>query len=83
MRTTITLDDDVAAKLQAKARKSGRPFKQVVNDALRTGLALEQHAKRLPPFTIQSHQLLRLKPGFNYDKVEEIFDQLDTPLRLR
>ena len=51
---------------------------------LRTGLALEQHAKRpLPPFTIQSHQLLRLKPGSNYDKVEEIFDQLDTPLRLR
>jgi hypothetical protein len=83
MRTTLTLDDDVAAKLQAKARKSGRPFKEVVNDALRTGLALEHNAKRLPPFTIEPDQLLELKPGFNYDKAEEIFDQLDTPRRVR
>jgi len=83
MRTTITLDEDVAAKLQAKARTSGRPFKEVVNDALRTGLALDRHAKSLPPFTIEAHQLLALKPGYNYDKPEEIFDQLDTPRRPR
>jgi hypothetical protein len=32
MRTTLTLDDDIAAGLQAEARKSGHPFKVVVND---------------------------------------------------
>jgi hypothetical protein len=38
MRTTLTLDDDVAALL-ARARRARRaPLKQVVNDALRTGL---------------------------------------------
>lgn len=38
MRTTLTLDDDVVALLKQRARQTGRPFKQVVNDALRSGL---------------------------------------------
>ena len=38
MRTTLTLDDDVAALLQQAVRQTGRSFKEVVNDALRTGL---------------------------------------------
>lgn len=83
MRTTITLDDDVAAKLQAKARKSGRPFKEVVNDAIRTGLQLDRTARQIPPFTIEPRQLLRLKDGFNYDKPEDVFDRLDSPQRAR
>lgn len=32
MGTTLTLDDDVAARLQAEWRKTVRPFKTVVND---------------------------------------------------
>jgi hypothetical protein len=83
MRTTITLDDDVAAKLQLKARKGGQPFKQVVNDTLRAGLAVESQTKSLPPFKIESKQLIRLKLGPNYDKVEDVFDQLDGPGRAR
>jgi hypothetical protein len=83
VRTTITLDDDVAAKLQMRARKSGRSFKTVVNDALRTGLSVESQAKQLPPFKIKPQHVLRLKRGLNYDKLEEVFDQLDTPRRLR
>ncbi len=39
MRTTLTLDDDIAALLKREARMSGQPFKQVVNDALRRGLS--------------------------------------------
>jgi hypothetical protein len=83
MRTTITLDDDVAAKIQLKVRRSGRPFKEIVNDALRTGLAIDNQVKALPPFTIDRKHLIRLKSGYNFDKVEEVFDRLDTPRRLR
>jgi hypothetical protein len=36
MRTTITLEKDVAARLK-RLRKT-RPFKELVNDALRVGL---------------------------------------------
>ena len=38
MRTTLTLDPDVASRLQKEAAKGKRTFKQIVNDALRRGL---------------------------------------------
>ena len=43
MRTTLTLDDDVAARLRATVKKQRRPFKVVVNDALRAGLEAMHH----------------------------------------
>jgi hypothetical protein len=39
MRTTLTFDDDVAAQLQQLRARVDRPFKQLVNDVLRAGLA--------------------------------------------
>ena len=39
MRTTLTLDDDVAARLRTIVKTRRRPLKAVVNDALRAGLA--------------------------------------------
>ena len=39
MRTTLTLDDDVAALLKRLARTRNARFKEVVNEALRRGLA--------------------------------------------
>ena len=40
MRTTLTLDEDVAARLKAMMRARRRPLRTVVNDALRAGLAV-------------------------------------------
>lgn len=46
MRTTLTLDDDVAARLR-RLRSAERTFKELVNDALRAGLdAIEQPTPR-------------------------------------
>jgi hypothetical protein len=43
MRTTLTLDDDVASQLEQLRAESGRTLKDVVNEALRLGLqALEE-----------------------------------------
>ena len=38
MRTTLTVDDDLVAELQRRAHETGRSFKAVVNEALRSGL---------------------------------------------
>jgi hypothetical protein len=38
MRTTVTLDPDVETLLRKEMRRRGKPFKQVLNDAIRTGL---------------------------------------------
>ena len=78
MRTTLTLDDDVAAKLRAEARRSGEPFKQIVNRALRTGLNVRSVAAAAPPFKVKARPL-GLRPGFSYDKVWELIEQIEGP----
>lgn len=80
MRTTITLDDDVAARLKAEARRSGRSFKDVVNDAIRTGLT----ARRTPPrqrFEVKTRDLGGVRPGLSLDNIEELLDQVEGPMR--
>ena len=77
MRTTLTLDDDVAAKLQAEVRKSGEPFKQVVNRVLRTGLNVRVKAAALPPYRIKARSWG--PPSFNYDKVLELLEEAEGP----
>ena len=42
MRTTLTLDEDVARQLKERARRSGESFKEVVNSVLRQGLVHEK-----------------------------------------
>jgi hypothetical protein len=42
MRTTLTLEEDLALALRQEARRSGRPLKRVVNEALRAGLAVRK-----------------------------------------
>lgn len=39
MRTTLTLEDDIAKGLERLRREQGGSFKQIVNQALRAGLA--------------------------------------------
>lgn len=48
MRTTVTLEPDVQRLLKDAERRSGRPFKQVLNDAVRAGLG--RPAARAPAF---------------------------------
>ena len=38
MRTTLTLDDDLAQRLQDISRERDTAFKQVVNEAIRRGI---------------------------------------------
>lgn len=73
MRTTLTLDDDVAALLSKEMRKSGEPFKQVVNRYLRLGLTTKQPSRK--PFKVKPFNLGL--PAFT--KVEELLEWLEGP----
>ena len=53
MRTTLTLEPDVAARLKTEVRRTGRPFKVVVNEALKRGLGLGNKQVRPPRFEVQ------------------------------
>jgi hypothetical protein len=79
VRTTLTLDADVAAKLKAESRRSGRSFKDVVNDALRRGL-LPERASRRAPFRVQARSLGGRRRGLHTDSVADLLEQLEGPL---
>jgi hypothetical protein len=65
MRTTVTLDPDVAARLKAIARERGISFKQALNQAVRAGLgAGRRPAASFKPYT----QPMGLRPGLSLDK---------------
>ena len=78
MRTTLTLDDDVAAKIKSEVRKSGRPFKQVVNEFLRLSLNFRKQGKGAKPFVIRSKAMGR-REGLNYDNIGDLLEQLEGP----
>jgi hypothetical protein len=76
VRTTLTLDDDVAAKLKAMARRSGRAFRDVVNDVLRRGLMTARPAPR-QRFEISARSLGGLRPGLRPDSVADLLEQVE------
>jgi hypothetical protein len=78
VRTTLTLDDDVAAKLRAAARRSGRAFRDVVNDTLRRGL-VAQTAIRRTAFRIEPRDLGRTRPGVRLDDIGGLLEHIEGP----
>lgn len=64
MRTTVTLDPDVAAALQRAARERGTSFKAVLNDAVRRGLSGQPTRRRYRTPTRD----MGLRAGFDIDK---------------
>lgn len=80
MRTTLTLDDDVADALKTEARRSGKPFKAIVNDLLRTALHLRRRHRATPPFKVHARSL-GVRPGLDYDRIADLVEQLEGPLQ--
>ena len=79
MRTTLTLDEDVAAKLREQVRKSGKSFKEVVNQSLRTGLNTPDPPRTRKRFIVNA-RALGLPEGLSYDNIGDLLDQLEGPL---
>jgi hypothetical protein len=79
VRTTTTIDDDVATLVNKEMRRTGHSFKQVLNDILRLGF---QAAKQPPrkPFKVKPWNL-QPPPGLSFDNVHELLDALDGPER--
>ena len=80
MRTTLTLDPDVADRLRALARERGLPFKQVVNAVLRRGLDDASGARK--SFRIEARPM-RLRPGIDLDHALALAAHLEDEETLR
>ena len=68
MRTTLTLDPDVAAKARKGAARLGKPLKDVINQALRIGLDEVLTPPAAKRYRTQPHPL-GLRAGLNYDDI--------------
>ncbi len=76
MRTTLTLDDDVAEELRTLAHRTRRSFKDVVNETIRTGLARRRQA-RPRRYRLEPASLGGVCPGFDLDKALQLADSLE------
>ena len=78
MRTTMTLDDDVARALKELSRQREASFKEVVNEVLRRGLATgEELPAAGEPFRVPSARR-GFRPGVDPLKLNQLADELET-----
>lgn len=76
MRTTVTLEPDVAAKVKALAHRRRASFKETLNDLLRRGLAAHARRDDASPFTVQPHHG-GFRPGVDPTRLNQLLDDLE------
>jgi hypothetical protein len=79
VRTTLTLDDDVRAKLEQEMRRNGKTFKEVANHYLRLGLNARRAAKPARKFVVRARPM-GLRQGLSLESIPKLLEQLEGPL---
>ena len=74
MRTTVTLDDDVAAGVQRIARERGLSFKAALNGLLRNGLTAASPSSRA--YSVPT-RAMGLRPSVDLDKALRLAGELE------
>lgn len=77
MRTTLNLDDDLAATLKEAAHEQGRPFTAVVNQAIRVGLTSQGRQPRPRRYRLEPSHLGGAQPGVDLDRALRLADALE------
>jgi hypothetical protein len=80
MRTTVTLDPDVAAKLKQVARERGESFKAVLNDAVRAGLGRSRRSPRRYSMPVRR---MGVRPVIDLDHALRLAGQLEDEETIR
>lgn len=82
MRTTLTLDRDVAEAITREMRRTGQGLKSIVNEALRKGLGIGRRMPPAPRFKVEPHAF-GVKPGIDLDRMNQLVDELEADARIR
>jgi hypothetical protein len=73
IRTTVTLDDDVAARVKRESQSRGASFRDTLNDLLRAALLDAGNKPRRRTLSIKPSHMGH-KPGLNYDSIESLLE---------
>lgn len=76
MRTTLTLEPEIADGVNREMRRTGLSMKDVVNQALRTGLGIGGKPPRPRPFRVEPHSF-GFRPGIDLDRLNQLVDELE------
>lgn len=79
MRTTVTLEPDIAAQLKQRAHHQGISFKEALNSTLRAGLGGSMQRE---PF-VQATASLGLRPGIELDRAGRLAEELEDAEHVR
>jgi len=82
MRTTLTLDPDVARRLEREMKLSGEGMKAVVNRALRVGLGMTDKPVKPGAFRVVPHDF-EVRPGVDLDRMNQLVDELESEAAAR
>jgi len=74
----VTLDDDVMDRVQRHARSVGKPFKEALNELLRTGLLAVEARPAKGKFRVKP-VAMGYRPELDYDNVEGLLEYLEGP----
>ena len=77
MRTTLTLDDDLAAALKEKAYRTDRSLKATVNATLRAGLVAEVAPPEPQKYRLEPVSLGGVLPGIDLDQALSLADSIE------
>lgn len=77
MRTTLTIDDKIAKALKDAAHRSGKSYKQVVNETLRAGLSSNRVMDNAKPYRLKPVSMGDVAGAYNLTKVLELADYLE------
>ena len=82
MRTTLTLDNDIADYLREQSRLHEKSFKQVVNETLRRGMSPAVNAKPRKRYKVRTFSS-GYAPGVDRLKLNQLDDELEVEDFLR
>lgn len=73
IRTTVTLEDDVVARVKGESQSRGASFRDTLNDLLRVALLDAANKPRRRTIRIEPAHM-GYKPGLNYDSIESLLE---------
>lgn len=76
MRTTIVIDDDVLDKARSVAAHKKKPFRVIINEAMRKGLSLIESTPKQKPYRMKPRDM-SLKPGISIDNIQELLSHIE------
>ncbi len=77
MRTTVRLDDQLLNEAKQHAAKTGRTFTALLEDALRTFLAMKRHAPVKRRLRLPTYHGGGLQPGIDLDNSADLLDVME------